>query len=595
MLASRTQQQHDTGNQSPNDIIMIPTTESLATALDIKVQILLSRPYYRVGGKLVGSILVSIPNDTSQIPIRDTIESLQLSIVGLCRYDPRWYNPSKLDSGATSHSQSLIGLPNDYTLPPHTIPFWTAHTTSIELMNITERTYGKWDDVNPMKPIILPSYQSTTQNINPYISINQNSTNQNDGIFDEKCQLSFTFIANIPAQQHSTSSDSLDSGSSTNDAVQQQPHTFYGTSCRYYYQIVVRLLTVSTALTTPTPEWIQYPVTILPACHNDDNIPIHIGNSNDNNPTPNNLFVMAHSNGLPSRITAIELNQWEGQYTVNRHCGTLYQNLLRGQSMVITDPTTQYNVGILTILGAPNNLYLGCRFTIKIEFPQVQNNSIVGPETVTKTTWIPCYQVSACIQGQEVAITSNNKRTITRRYVWDTAHEMIDPTSTECISLDLIVPDNIPCSIKTKSVEMNVTCVVDIAIGTPKKGTHSIDYRNVHLEIPCQVRPNVHDWESVDMNDEGDNLSSSLYECQNVIRNLYVSAKPLEQHESVDDANHTVLSKVDHYQDSSDTFKYYDANYNNNFDMYDIRHDLKLLSIQMSKLYGLKPKPIGWK
>jgi hypothetical protein len=34
--------------------------------------------------------------------------------------------------------------------------------------------------------------------------------------------------------------------------------------------------------------------------------------------------------------------------------------------MMITDPTSQCNVGILTILGTPTNLHQGCRLTIKI-------------------------------------------------------------------------------------------------------------------------------------------------------------------------------------------------------------------------------------
>jgi hypothetical protein len=107
------------------------------------------------------------------------------------------------------------------------------------------------------------------------------------------------------------------------------------------------------------------------------------------------------------------------------------------------------------------------------------------------TKWIPSYQVGACLQGQEVAITTNNKRKITQRNVWDTAHEMIDPMSTERMSLDLIVPDNIPCSIQTESMEMNIICVVYILIGTTKQGANIIDYGNIHLEIPCEVRPNI--------------------------------------------------------------------------------------------------------
>jgi hypothetical protein len=105
---------------------MVPPTESSNTTPDINVQVLLSRPWYRVGGTVVGTIIVSIPrarDSTSQLSVqpilRDRIGSLQLSMVGLCRYDPRWYNPSKKNTVATPRDQSslfTVSLPNDYIL-----------------------------------------------------------------------------------------------------------------------------------------------------------------------------------------------------------------------------------------------------------------------------------------------------------------------------------------------------------------------------------------------------------------------------------------------------------------------------------------------
>jgi hypothetical protein len=241
--------------------------------------------------------------------------------------------------------------------------------------------------------------------------------------------------------------------------------------------------------------------------------------------------------------------------------------------MRIVDPISQRLVGMLTILGTPNDLHHGSRLTLKMDFPIRPPNPIVKSTPSLDTTKImPCFQVSACLEGQEVAITvsktATSKRTIARRYVWDTAHETIDPDTTENVALDLLVPESIPCSIQSPNVELNVQCIVDIAVGTPVKGR--IDYRNIHLEIPCLVRPIVHDWEQSNNEEEDASLSKQF---QGTVRHLFDSAVQIRQQQST-------------------TFRTADGIMSNtiDFETSDIQTDLKLLSFQMAKICDLVPK-----
>jgi hypothetical protein len=570
----------------------------------LRVQILLSRPQYRIGSSkpVVGTILVthqqSQSTDSSQssqsIHIRTVIESLQVSIVGLCRYDPRWFNSTTIEM-ERKRTASTVNLPIGFVLPPHTIPFWTA-TEPIELLHVTERTFGKWDDVNPMKPIQLPFTtppSAAKSNTNDQVEASMtDERTRNHSQMEEKDQLAYTFRISIPKHNENSIATTTSEG---NTALQQQfnmPHSFAGVSCRYYYVIVVRYVLKSTS-NPVIVEWVQCPIVILP--------PLHIDETNgcsESLASFSKIHVMAHCNGLPTRLSAIELNQYEGQYTVNRNGPALYHDQqsssINGQRMAIVDPTTQLPVGALTLLGTPNNLHPGSRLTLSIDFPMPSqsSNHITTPTNNAKAS-IPCYQVSACLQGEEIVMTnvSSRKRTTARRYIWDTAHECIDPDTTECVALDLLVPETIPYCIQTRNVERNVQCIIDITIGTTttnssSSATRKIKYRNLHLEIPCHIRPTIQEWEHP--NDDNTDDTSSLQAFEQTARKLYNSAKQLrdEQQRQIEmDDTTTSTTLPNPENDVLDRIE---------FDTSDIQADLKILSLQMAKICGLKPKPVGW-
>jgi hypothetical protein len=514
---------------------MATLEEKAANPLPLQVDITFSRPTYRLGGTIVGTIRV---HSTDVL-----LKSLQLSAVGLCRLDPRWHRSNRL---ADTNVLLEHGIPDDFVLPPHTLPFWTAGS-AIELMHLPERTYGAWEEVRPTKPIRLLSTASKEERSYGKISVQpyHEESHMDPG------QLLFTFRISLPPQS------------------KEYPHSFQGTSCRYYYCILLRILTGNAS----HPEWLVRPVVVLPA---HPNVMNHSSTGRLGTTSPP-FQVMAHSTGLPTRISANELQPFEGQYTVVNGGGAeaLYRNVRTNsaQSICVVDPTSQRPVTVLTILGSPSDLHPGARLSFQLDFS--------GRHSATQSPWIPCYQVSACLEGQEMVMgtASNEPPRLARRYNWSTAHETVDPETTECLSLSLLVPESVPCSVHTSHVELNVQCLLDIAVGTPHFKTGKIDYRNVHMELPCQIRPGRRDWEC----DDDDDVANSTSDLRHSLSKLYESVQMLEREQHLNRDSHSVGADDEDAPSVSGRVS--------EFVTADIQKDLKLLSFQMAKVCGLQPNP----
>lgn len=116
---------------------------------------------------------------------------------------------------------------------------------------------------------------------------------------------------------------------------------------------------------------------------------------------------------------------------------------------------------------------------------------------------LPCYQVSACLQGAEYAINNiNNERTKCRSYMFDTDFERVYPGSSNMISLSLNLPEQCPVTISTEFVEICVTCRIDFTV----KAQNSKSFRFLTVEFHCSV---VSDTMEEEM-DEERRLSVSL-------------------------------------------------------------------------------------
>jgi hypothetical protein len=454
------------------------------------IEVNLSRRYYRLGGTVVGTIRV-IPSDDG-LP-RNALQSLVLSAIGFCRLDPRWHSASEFITKFTE--MKITELPPNLPMPPNTAAFWASN--SIELMDLKERTKGSWNDTKP-KPIIIPGKSELKQN---------GSTHSNEElcIALEDQHTAFSFRVNLPSNA---------------------PHTLIATSCRYYYTITLRFRSNE----TEEYSWMHVPVMVLSAIPSVRQSELRI--------PP--LQAMAHSAGLPVSLTATELNQLDGQYSVNRD--TEPTSI---QSTLVRDPNSGRSACFLTILGA-GRMCPGSTLVLKLDFPNPHHRH------KSANPWIPCYSASACLEGEEWAIGTSRKRA--KKHLFCTAHQSIDPDTTECVSLRLHLPISAPCSIQTEAIDINIRCIIDIAVGTPSGD----GYRNVHLEIPCQVTHALSDWERPN---EDDDESSAQRAFEDL---LHSRASPC----------------CDPLDPESFTYD-------------DIQEELKILSLAMADACRLRPGPIG--
>lgn len=129
-------------------------------------------------------------------------------------------------------------------------------------------------------------------------------------------------------------------------------------------------------------------------------------------------------------------------------------------------------VCVLTVVGAAK-LTPGSRIHLQWDFPERISAS---------KEWIPCYQVSACLAGEEYAIYEDGKTTRTQSYVFDTCHEWVDPGMTHRVSKTLLLSMDAPCSLYTDVMELFIRCQIDITVRE-----NGNEYNNLRLELPCQV------------------------------------------------------------------------------------------------------------
>lgn len=490
------------------------------------VSVTLSRPAYRLGGTVVGTIQVRCNplTLTDDVRPRDLLESLCWMVVGRCRLDPRWHTVSDYQKAFDKRPPHVQDLPS---VDPNTVCFWS--TEPIELLDLKERTEGRWEDVKP-KPIHLPGRK---RSIKGYAS--SESSFDSNLVFLEDQQLAFTFRFELPSDL---------------------PHSVSATSCRYTYTILLCMRPKDTLNTKDKVQWIEAPLRVLTA-DNPDPMPSTAPAAHAHATSQGQA--MAHSSGLTCHLTASELHQPTGQLTVHRHGAALFRHVRRRdqrhlQTMRIADPASDQAVCVLTIVGA-SRLSPGSRLTLKLDFPNQQSSS---PNN-GGGDWLSCYQASACLQGEEVAIHMNGSRKKARSLLLATAHERIDPVCTECACLPLMLPLNTPCSIQTSILEISISIRVDITVGNAT----GEGYRNLQLEIPCRVMHGTSAYEEQE-NDEEERPQAFLQ----------ASAGGSDD----EDEGNTASAQP---KDSCDP---------RTFPTHDIHEDLQILSLSLAEQCGLRPQ-----
>jgi len=106
---------------------------------------------------------------------------------------------------------------------------------------------------------------------------------------------------------------------------------------------------------------------------------------------------------------------------------------------------------------------------------------------------LPCYQVSACLQGEEFAIGVNGTRKKSRTFVFSSDSEKVY-SETDSVSLGLSLPLTAPTSILTDFVARTILCKVDVTVRTP--GMKS--YRFLTVQFPCRVVDSIPEDEMIE-------------------------------------------------------------------------------------------------
>jgi len=137
------------------------------------------------------------------------------------------------------------------------------------------------------------------------------------------------------------------------------------------------------------------------------------------------------------------------------------------------------------------------------------------------TKVLPCYQVSACLQGEEYAIGVKGAKKRSKVYVFDTDFEKVYPGATQSVSLSLNLPVCCPITISTDFVEINITCRIDFTVRTPD----SKSFRFLTVEFPCRVVPSAPEEEEME-----NGLSRKL---ENKILNLKWPTEQYAEHRKI--------------------------------------------------------------
>lgn len=119
---------------------------------------------------------------------------------------------------------------------------------------------------------------------------------------------------------------------------------------------------------------------------------------------------------------------------------------------------------------------------------------------------LPCYQVSACLHGNEYVIENDRTRKKSRTYSFDTDHLEVIPGVTTSVSLRLRLPHDCPISVSTDFFAIQVACRIDLTV----KDLDEHNFRFLTVEFPCQVNHDGPTFEPME-NDLPPDLENRLF------------------------------------------------------------------------------------
>lgn len=377
------------------------------------------------------------------------------------------------------------------------------------------------------------------------------------------------------------------------------PPTFTASSCRYFYSLVVRgkakipttKTTMSSAAVSTVDILVHVPLTILLTSSSiamslsSSSSPSGLASSAVEDPTRRrshkervkvgSCVAMAHSSGLPCHVSATDMQHRNaGPITVRRrpHSSSDAPSAAANNipTLRVADPYGN-PCCILTVIGDTMKWIPGSRVILQLDFPhprrrrrkndRYDDDNVEENDNNSELVWIPCYQASACLTGEEMAVYEDGSRKRTRLYSLDTSHETIDPQTTQRVCLSLFLPLDCPCTVETDLVEIAVQCRVDITVGnvaSVQSGSNPV-YTNLRLDLPCRVV------QGDDGNDDEDEQGYSMQDDDRHVNNL-----PL---------NELLFGHIDHDEVDDTTLD------THLFEKKDILKDLKVLSLQALDFY----------
>lgn len=417
----------------------------------VKSTLILSRSGYRAGGKLVGTLLIE---DIA----RSSVQSIDLMLVGYCRLDSRWHKASSYPFPPDHFHVGGEASRKYWALPKASNVFWTSEMTDL----LPTPTYPEYVS-QPPKDLLTPQPIQDAPEEEEKVTKMEVSRDLQRVLSTKdfvRGLMSFSFSVNLPTNL---------------------PPTIVATSCRYSYTVLHRIRFKDNPDTSLI--WKECPFSVLTVDSGRQ-----VGNEEQQGlaKCKSRISVVSHGDTILCTLRSTEIHDSSGlgQLTVHHNGPTMFRPVSLGsprdcQSMRVSDPSGK-PVTVLTVLGAAK-LSPGSRLLLQFDFPDI--------EKVGKGTWAPCYQASACLQGEEVALQQESrgslpKRHRARKHLLSTAHEVLDPACTERVCLTLLVPSDAPCSATTDILEISIWCVVDLTVGT---SSSSNGHQNLRLEIPCVV------------------------------------------------------------------------------------------------------------
>ena len=133
-------------------------------------------------------------------------------------------------------------------------------------------------------------------------------------------------------------------------------------------------------------------------------------------------------------------------------------------------------------------------------------------EKDSPTSLLPCYRVSAFLHGEEYALNEDGTSRRTRSFAFDSKHVRVEPGCTDSVSLDICLPLSCPISMHTDLVKVVTACKIVLTVkkyvstassessGDSSSEGASNQYDFLTLQMPCNV---VHGFDEDDEEAEG--------------------------------------------------------------------------------------------